>query len=518
MFGSLMPSFQGVAATAAATPAGSRKTAIKKLTILPFDAEIDDAETTFLGFALAAEISAKLSQLGSVATRAYEGGKHEATESLLVRAAGESDADYALTGSYRKEKDRLLLHARLVDVRQGETLWSALLETAYSDLRRLPELLCRRIIAALDLALSPAEDRRLRTDRSADGAAYELYLRATALRPVTADDWRRCRELLERAIRRAPAYAPALAALGNAHMQYASKTGGGARHYKRAETILRRALSLDGESPPTLASLASLYAKTGKSEEAAALLHRALRPYPNSASFHAALGYTYRYAGLLDESINAYRQAQTLDASRASLHDHEEQIVKALIYRGDYRAALVSHEKIAASREAAGQPDEHKELFYAGVSHFYLKEYDKATRLFDEAAQLDAPSIWSAFGRAYKAAAEGDGTRLLELTKELETRDIVDGERRYRLAHFYALAGRRAAALYNLRKAIEGGFFNYPYISRDPLLASISGSDEFKLLLRQAKRRHETFRLKFGGRERSQRGGIRVPGFSRRRN
>ncbi len=65
----------------------------------------------------------------------------------------------------------------------------------------------------------------------------------------------------------------------------------------------------------------------------------------------------------------------------------------------------------------------------------------------------------------------------------------MDGERRYRLAHFYALAGRGAEALHNLRKAIAGGFFNYPYISRDPLLANIRDTEEFKRLLRQAKKR-----------------------------
>lgn len=334
----------------------------------------------------------------------------------------------------------------------------------------------------------------------ADKAAYELYRREMALRPATAADWQSRIALLERIINLDPTFAPALAALGDAHMQYASKTGGGAHHYEQAETFLRRALDINDESPPTLLTLGSLYAKIGKSEESAALLQRALRKFPHSASFHQTLGYVYRYAGLLDESIAAYRQAQTLDASYANLIDSEEQIVKALIYKGDNRAALASHAKIAAYRAAANQPDDHKELFYAGVSHLYLKDHTAAARLFDRAAAIDAASIWSVFAQAYKAAAQGDRARLVEQVKKLETLDIVDSERRYRLAHFYALAGDRTAALHNLRKAIEGGFFNYPYISRDPLLADINGTNEFKTLLREAKRRHEIFKRKFGAR------------------
>lgn len=327
-----------------------------------------------------------------------------------------------------------------------------------------------------------------------NAAAHELYLRAMALRPVTAEQWQQRIELLAQAVKLGPNYAPALAALGDAHMQYAGKTGGGARHYERAATLLRRALKIDDKSLPTLLALGSLYAKTGQSEESASLLRRALRQVPNAASLHAALGYVYRYAGLLDQSIAAYRQAQALDASLTSLVENEEQIVKALIYQGDYRAALAAHEKIAAHRQAAQQPADHKELFYAGVAHFYLQEHDAAAKLFAEAARLDALSIWSVFGQAYKAAAQRDHARLLIQAQELERRDIVDGERRYRLAHFYALAGRETEALQHLSKAITGGFFNYPYISRDPLLTNIRATEEFKRLLRQAKKRHETFK------------------------
>jgi len=476
---------------------------IKKVAIFPFspsNAAANDQEIRFFSLALAAEIGAKLSQSEGVAARVPEGERYEVSESMLANAAHELDIEYSLTGSYRREGDRLRLNARLMNARRGETLWDAPLEVAYHDLRRIPELLCQMIIAGLGITLSPAEDSRLRKDRCADATAYELYLRATALRPATANDWQRQRELLERSIELDHAYAPALAALGNAHMQYASKTGGGARHYELAERILRRALKINGESPQTLLALGSLYAKIGKSEESAALLQRALRLFPHSASFHQTLGYVYRYAGLLDESIATYRQAQTLDRGLGNLIESEEQIVKALIYKGDYRAALASHAKIAAYRDAAREPPDHKELFYAGVSHLYLKEHGAAARLFDRAAAIDAVSIWSVFAQAYKAAQQGDRTRLLERVKKLETLDIVDSERRYRLAHFYALAGQRTPALHNLKKAIEGGFFNYPYLSHDPLLADISGADEFKTLLRGAKRRHENFKRKFGAR------------------
>ncbi len=266
----------------------------------------------------------------------------------------------------------------------------------------------------------------------------------------------------------------------------------------RRRELLEESVKFDADFAPALAALGSLYAKTGKSEESAAELHRALKISPDTPAFHSTLGYVYRYAGLLDESIAEYRQSQRLDAGLVNLIDTEEQITKALIYKGDYRAALESHEKVTNYYKTAKLPHDHKELFYAGVINFYLKDMDAAVKFFDAAAQMEATSIWSLFGQAYKQAGRGERESLSEKARQLETLDIVDGERRYRLAHFYALAGQPDDALRNLRGAIEGGFFNYPYISRDPLLANIRNTNEFQNLLGAAKKRHELFKQKFG--------------------
>ncbi len=262
----------------------------------------------------------------------------------------------------------------------------------------------------------------------------------------------------------------------------------------RRGELLEKAVKLDADFAPALAALGSIYAKTGKSEESLALVRRALKISPKTTAFHSTLGYVYRYAGLLDESIAAYRQSQRLDASLINLIDTEEQITKALIYKGDYHAALDSHDKVTNYYKTAKLPHDHKEFFYAGVIHFYLKERDAASKFFDAAAQMNPTSIWSLFGQAYKQAGRGDFENLSARARQLETLDIVDGERRYRLVHFYALAEKPDDALRNLRGAIEGGFFNYPYISRDPLLANIRDTKEFQNLLGAAKKRHEKFK------------------------
>jgi tetratricopeptide (TPR) repeat protein len=62
------------------------------------------------------------------------------------------------------------------------------------------------------------------------------------------------------------------------------------------------------------------------------------------------------------------------------------------------------------------------------------------------------------------------------------------------LADGYALIGHRDEALRWLRKAVDQGFINYPYIAEgDPFLDSIRGDAEFKELLEQVHRRWQAF-------------------------
>jgi hypothetical protein len=131
--------------------------------------------------------------------------------------------------------------------------------------------------------------------------------------------------------------------------------------------------------------------------------------------------------------------------------------------------------------------------------YLYSKRIDRAITLFDSTFDVDESSVWTTFGQAYKEAALGNDESVLKIAKRLEARNIVDGERRYRLVHFYTFIGKKEDALRNLKKSIESGFFNFPYISNDPFLDNIRGTKEFKNLLAQAKSRHQAFMLRFKG-------------------
>jgi len=473
---------------------------IKKLAILPLDRVGNDPESEFLGFAITDQIIKKLLYIKGVVVRPSDAvRKYDNSKSALQKVARELDVEYIMTGNYQKDGDRLKIDIRLEYISGEEVIWDHFLEVRNADIYTGLNSICKKIIKGLKLPLSLEENRRLMKDIPGDPLAYDHYLRGIAIKPSKAADWAGRIQLLKKSIELDPTFAPVFADLGYAYLQYAGKIGGRGGYYESAERTLHSALRLNGELPLGLKFLSSLYTKTGKSEESVELLQNALNVNPNIPAFYSGLGYNFRYAGLMDESIKLYELSQRLDSSFQNLVSAQSQITKSFIYQKKYKTALASHEKMMHYLRQNQKPADEKKLFYGGVIYLYSEKIERAVALFDSAFNVDKSSIWSTFGQAYKEASLGNNERVLEIVKRLEERNIVDGERRYRLVHLYALIGKKEDALRNLKKSIESGFFNFPYISDDPFLDNIRGTKEFKNLLAQAKRRHQAFKLRFGG-------------------
>ena len=187
-----------------------------------------------------------------------------------------------------------------------------------------------------------------------------------------------------------------------------------------------------------------------------------------------------------------------MDSTLDNLISTQDQITKSLIYLGDYNAALRSHAQVKSFLEEVGRSPNEKQWFYEGVIHLYLGDQTSAVHAFGTGASLDPESVWTIFGRAYEGMALGDSSRVEVVLQELEHREVVDGERHYRLVHFATFAGHPDRALNHLQTASEGGFFNAPYLERDPWLASLRAFPRFKDLLGAAQARHDAVRGKLG--------------------
>jgi hypothetical protein len=191
----------------------------------------------------------------------------------------------------------------------------------------------------------------------------------------------------------------------------------------------------------------------------------------------------------MEESMESYRRSQELNRSLDHLVSSQDQITKSLIYLGDYGAALNSHGRMEGHLQELGRPANEKQHFYQGVIHLYAGDPHEAVASFERGMAVDPTSVWSVFGQGYRGMAEGNREDVAEVLDRLEDRVVVDGERHYRLVHFAAFLDEPERALDHLRVAVEGGFFNAPYIETDPLTVGIRGGAAFQALLKDAEDR-----------------------------
>jgi len=293
--------------------------------------------------------------------------------------------------------------------------------------------------------------------------------------------------MLEKSTEIDPNYAPAWAFLGASYTSDAAFEFGGREQYRRAQAAYERALAIQPSQLDAQIFLANLLVDTGKVEQAVPLLRDALKTNPNYADVHWELGYAYRFAGMLNESVAECERARQIDP----LVKSNGSVLNAYLYRGEYDKFIASLPEVNDSPFL---------LFYRGFGEYHQRNWDQAAQDFDRAFKLD-PYLYTQIGKALSDSIlhrNADGLEILRvLEKKIGERGVGDPEAMYKIAQAYSILGDKAAALRVLRSSVEGGFFSYPYLATDPLLDPLRKERELAEILNLSHRRHQAFRDKF---------------------
>ncbi len=467
-----------------------------KIAVIPFTNEAPHPSSDHYGTGLAYDIIDKLWFVDKfivrpVNTVSIYQNKPYAVDSVKTAL----DVDLILTGLYKKENGSFRLVVS-VHYPQGDTLPSSLsFKVLSNETAHLPLMICQKIMEILNFSLSGETEMKMKGTVTSNTDAWEYYLKAADRLFGTPRDVRQAFAFSEEAVSYDPTFATAYTLLGNAYLQYSGKVGGAEGFYDASEEALRRSMEINDKSPRVFYSLAMLNTKTGNSKEAVEMLKSGIELNPNIPVFYSGLGYVYRYAGMLEESTEMYRQAISLDSSVKNTISCEMQILKSLIYLAKYDEAAETFSRVVSLHERSGNEMDEKQYFYGAMVYFYSGDTTRAVSLYDQAFAKDTVSVWSSlFGMGYRALLTGNMNDVKEILMKLEERDDVDGERKYRLVHFYSMTGCKEDALSKFRETIEAGFFCYPYFNSDPLLNNIREDSEFDLLLNKARERHILFK------------------------
>jgi tetratricopeptide (TPR) repeat protein len=293
--------------------------------------------------------------------------------------------------------------------------------------------------------------------------------------------------MLEKSVEIDPKYPLTWAYLGQSYTSDAAFELGGREQYRRAQAAYERALALDPKQLEAEIFLANLLVDTGKVEQAVPLLRNVVTRDSTNASAHWELGYAYRFAGMLKQSLEECLHALQIDP----LVKGNGAVLNTYLYLGSYDDFL---------RSLGGGDEPGFVRFYRGFGEYHQGNLKAA--LTDLARAYDEkPTLYTGIGKALADSIihkNSEGLQILrQLEREMAQRGVGDPEATYKMAQAYAVLGDHTSALRSLRSSIENGFFPYPYFVTDPLLKSLHGLPEFSSVLEIALGRHEKFRKDF---------------------
>ena len=295
----------------------------KSIAVLPFENLSEEKENAFFADGVQDEILtdlAKIADLKVISRTSVMQYKNGISRNL--REIGEQlGVAHVLEGSVQRTGGRVRVSAQLIDARTDAHLWAEHYDRPLGDVFAIQSEVAQAIADQLNAKLSPAEKAAIKERPTGDLVAYDLYLRAEALRAATSFNARlkenllEATRLLEQAIARDPTFFLAYCRLAEAHdLIYFFGSDHTPARLALASTAIQTALRLrpgSGEAHLTLA--AHLYRGYGDYEHALDELTLAQRALPNDPLVFELTGFIARRQGRWEESTTDLKRALELD-------------------------------------------------------------------------------------------------------------------------------------------------------------------------------------------------------------
>lgn len=455
--------------------------ALRRIAVLPLTNLRSDPQTDFLGFALADQIIGNLAYVRTLIVRPASAIRKYQTETVDLAAAGQAlNVDLVLAGNYLKESNVIRLSLELVDIRTNVVLWREAMQEKYENAFTLQDTVARRVADGLRVHFSPEELDQMQADVPRNPLAYEYYLRGIS-NPASEEGNQRAVAMFRSSIALDSTFAPSFGELGYRLHQIAAYTAGQGKLAAEAESALLKALALNERSLMAAGNLASLYTDLGRTEQAYQTVKRILAINPDSPEGHFFLGYVYRYVGFLDRAEQEMARAVRLDPNNPRFRS----VGITYVYLRKYQQALEGFDLDSTSSFS---------LAWKAQTYQLTGQSDLALLHAHRVLLLERESQLGQFCEAIKLYIEGRSDLLNALMRERESSNAIDGEIWYNLSEHFGMINDKGGAARSLHKAIEGGFFNYPLMLRDPSFNGMRGDPEFERVVAMARTKYEAFK------------------------
>jgi len=451
---------------------------LQSIAVMPIQNLTGDPEKQYLADGFTEVLTAHLARLpglavASSATMAAQRGA-VADERALAEKLG---VRLLLSGSVLQANNRIALSIKLIDPREGRTIWGSELERQPSTILDARSEIARLVAARLLLTVPAA----LRADASRQLApeAQDAFLRGLAAASNgSAANALTAIGLFSRAVELEPTWADPLAHLALVE-QRAIEFGDPADRPSRAQDVRARALraiELDPSVPMSYTALAAIQAYHDWDFVAAeATLRQAIDTSPADSSAQGRLALLLAAAGRLDEAVAEARAARDREPLVPERHTNLG-IVR--YYAGDFDGALADMDRALAIAPANALGHHGRGRVLAAIGR-----YDEAISSIQTALKVsDNAGWWATLGVTYaKAGRLNDLKPVLQRLREFEQRGIFVSVDQY--AYIAAHQGRLDEAFRLLDEAVDRRMTNVLWLAVDPRADALREDPRFALLI-----------------------------------
>jgi len=473
--------------------------AMPSIAVLPFLNLSSDKENEYFGDGLAEEVINALTKLENLRVTARTSAFVFRGAQENIREIGEKlHVSSVLEGSVRKAGNRVRISVQLIDVAEGNNLWSERYDREMTDVFEIQDEISQAIVARLKVRLGsqsgsgsvpggiaggdaarPARPLVKRYTENLD--AYDLYLKGRfELYKMTREGLDASKQLFGEAIRLDPNYA--LAHDGLAYSWYLEGFLGFVAPkdaMPRAKAAVRRAIELDetvAEAHATLGVILALYDWDWAGAERELIRSIEL----NGASPVCRDGYAFYYlrpVGRIEEALSETQQALSLDPLSIIFRVH----LAFLFYlQKKYEHSIAQFRKVLEM-----SPQYYLAHAMMGNVYTLAGDFDDALVCYARAREADANSKFVDSLEAMTLAMAGRRTEAVALLDNITRRAANDYISPVSIAYVCTALGDKDRAFENLDRAIHDRDPNLLGLKSNPIFESLRIDSRYHALLRK---------------------------------
>jgi adenylate cyclase len=394
---------------------GTEKEGFNSVAVLPFLNLSNDPDNEYFSDGMSEELLNLLCKLPQITVASRTSSfSFKGKDVDMGTVAKQLGVDVILEGSVRRSNDRVRITAQLIDGRSDRHLWSEVYDRELKDVFAVQDEIAQNIVNALELSLSPAQQRLIQKQAVTDDMeAYDFYLRGRYF--VERGDVDSGQKMFEKAIELDGDYVLAWAGAADCHSWRCMWYETSPESLQKADECSLKALQLAPNQAEAHASRSYALAMNGKYDEAEVEFKSAIKLDPQLYEAYYLAGRAYFANGKFLQAADTFAKAGAIrpdDVTAAALRTTS---LRAAGVEEEARKACEHSIKIA-EQYLILNPDDALALSRVANDLIYLGETEKGLKWAERAYSIN-PGVCR-YNVACANMVAGNTERALDLLEE----------------------------------------------------------------------------------------------------